>query len=551
MVMQIIRGPGHIMGLFESKKHYKVRTGSRSTSKVQEKELKRKARIIGHNPELVIPKCAGKCRRCPIAKVRKRITAISNFSDNGKKLRSLAKRGDKISRAYAATLSLLHSDTTPFMGLFKTPFGQIPYAMIGQTDQRKLIGIQHYDHREYRLMAYLELAEKKGIYIYSTKEGMICTGSKPSPPDGFVKYAVSQLELGLRERGGVKDVFVSKHLKSARVKDGTQSRIPYLGITWESANSIVAVDEVTLRDRTSHTLGKLASLIAGPNVRRDFTVEVIFRPECREGKKTCIFAGIDETQDELYDEYRDYKLNDHMLVKRQYENIWEGYSSSGEDIFLYDGRCFSGNLPAFFKHTNPSDLERSALEAVLKRVRTPKLFKKRPSLTLVLSEYWKDYGYWALLAASGDKKVAKKLHSEGAADAGEIGDLLRRAREVSAAKAVVAHLPKYEKASLPVPAFIADSTAKKYKGSGKEAAVKYLDEQNPENPQARSTMYAFLLNLDATAGRQWKFSDEQRDVGKFLEPFTKKLLGAEPEEYHEALSTLLRYTGSTEEINPL
>lgn len=539
------------MGLFKSNKHYKVRTGARSTSKVQEKDLVRKARLIGKNPELVLPICAGRCRICPLAKVRKRIMFISKYRDDVKKLRSLSRKGDKISRAYAGTLALVHTDTSPFMGLFKTPFGQIPFAVVGQTDQRKLIGIQHYDHKEYRLMAYLEIAEKKHIYIYSTRDGMICTGSKPSPPEGFVKGAVSELKIGLKERGGVKNVFTSRHLKSGRVKDDTQSRIPYLKITWKSAGALVAVDEVTLRNQTTHTLGRLAALIAGPDVRGDFDVEVMFRPECKEGSGKCLFSGLESTDESLYKEYRDYKLNDHMLVRRQYDNIMESYSSSGEDILLYDGYCFSGNLSAFFEQTGPSDLERPALEAVLKRVKSPKLFKKKPSLMLVLSEYWEDYGYWALVAVSGDKKVSRKLHSEGGGDAGEIGELLRQAREVSAARAVIEQLPRYGKGVLPPEALIADRTAKKYKGNGRDTAVKFLDEQNPENPQARSTMYAFLLNLEATAGRQWKFTDEQRDVGKFLEPFTRKILDSEPGEYHEALKTLLMYTGYTEKIEPI
>jgi len=538
------------MGLFESKKHFKIRTGSRSTSKVQEKELVKKARMIGKNPDMVIPKCLGECRRCPIKKLKKRIVGISKFRDDPKKLKSLAKRGDKIARAYAGTLTLPHSDSPPFMGLFKTPFGQIPFAVIGQTEQKKLIGIQHYDHKEYRLMAYLELAEKKGIYIYSMKEGMVCTGTRPSPPKEFVKSAVSDLGLGLRMKD-IDNVFVSKYLKASKVKKNTQTRIPYLRIGWKSAKAIVAVDEVSLRDKTTHIVGKLAALIAGPKVKSDFSVEVLFKPECHEEQKGCVFLGVEETDPSLYKEYLDYKLNDHMLVKKQYEKIFESYSSSGKDLLLYDGHCFSGNLKSFFAHTKPTELETIALEAVLGRVKKPKIYRKKPSLPIIISDYWKDYGFWALKAVCNDKKIAKKLHSDGNADAGEIGELLREARQLSEAELIIKQLPRYDSHSLPIQARIADQATKTYKGKGKEAAIKYLDEQNPENSQARSTIYAFLLNMETTSGREWKFSDEQRDVGIFLQPFAKELMEAEPGTYHEAMETLLRYTGSTKEISPL
>ncbi len=539
------------MGLFKSKQHYKIRTGARSTSKVQERELINKAKIIGKNPDLIIPKCEGKCARCPIKKIRKRIHAISKYRDDPKKLKSLSKRGDKISRAYAGTLTLPHTETPPFMGLFKTPFGQIPYAMIGQTDQRKLIGIQHYDHKEYRLMTYLELCEKKKIFIYSVKDGMVCTGTSPAPSDEFVKDAVRELGLNLKHSDKVPKTFVTKNLVASKVAKGMQTRIPFLKINWKSADTIVAVDEITLREKTTHSVGKLAALMAGPNVKSDFNVEVVFAPECREGTKNCIFRVVNETDPTLYKEYLDYKLNDHMLVKKQYENIFEGYTSSTNDLFMYDSYCFSENLDAFVRFSKPTELEELALRSVLKRVKTPKLYRKKPSLPIILSDYWKDYGFWALMAACNDKNISKKLHSDGNTDAGEIGDLLKEARESSKAMAIIRQLPEYNAKKLPIQARLADKIAKTHKAKGKEAAIKIIDEQNPENSQALSTMFAFLLCLKATAGREWKYSDAQRDVGKFLQPLAEELLIAGPGEYNNSLKKLLQYTGSTVEIAPI
>ena len=539
------------MGLFKSKQHYKIRTGARSTSKVQERELINKAKIIGKNPDLIIPKCEGNCARCPIKKIRKRIHAISKYRDDPKKLKALSKRGDKISRAYAGTLSLPHSETPPFMGLFKTPFGQIPYAMIGQTDQRKLIGIQHYDHKEYRLMTYLELCEKKKIFIYSVKDGMVCTGTTPAPSAEFVKDAVKDLDVTLKRNEKIPRTFVTKYLVASKVTKGMQTRIPYLKINWKSADAIVAMDEITLREKTTHSVGKLAALMAGPNIKSDFSVEVVFNPECREGTKRCVFREVNETDSSLYKEYMDYKLNDQMLVKKQYDNIMEGYSSSDRDLFMYDSYCFSENLDAFFRFSKPTELEELALRAVLKRVKTPKLYRKKPSLPIILSDYWKDYGFWGLKAACDDKKIAKKLHSDGNADAGEIGDLLKEARESSKAIAIIRQLPEYNLKTLPIQARLADNIAKTHKAKGKESAIKLIDEQNPENSQALSTMFAFLLCLKATAGREWKFSDAQRDVGKFLLPLAEELLIAGPGEYNDALKKLLQYTGSTVEIVPI
>ncbi len=167
-------------------KKYKIRTGARTAAKVQEKELITKAKKIKKNPALVIPKCEHE-GRCPLDKIRRQVNRVRMFADDDKRLKKLAGAGDQLSRAYAATLLIAQSEKAPYLAVFRTPFGEIAYALRGKVKKEKLIGVQHYDKPKWRFLSLVDLATKKGLHIYFTKSGLICKGREEPPPANFIK----------------------------------------------------------------------------------------------------------------------------------------------------------------------------------------------------------------------------------------------------------------------------------------------------------------------------------------------------------------------------
>ncbi len=534
-------------GFFDTNKKFRVRTGSISSSKVQERELRAKAKKLAKDPGLIIPKCRGKCFGCPFKTIEKKIRSIQKYSDNLKKLKSASKRGNKVARAYAGTLMLAHKEFTPFMKLFKTPSGQIPFAIVGQNDPRKLIGIQHFDNQEYRLMTFMDLAIKKKIYIFSVKDGMVCTGSVMAPPEGFIKDCVDRLKVKLRpSKKGY--IYLTKNLRPKLIKNSKQTRVPYMELVWTPAKTTFALDEVTLRGTKTHTMATLTGLVAGPNIKDGFSVKVKYLPQCAEKSDDCTLLDLHPDLQEHYGEYKDFKSIDHQLIKKSYEDILEAYSDSERNILLYDGYCFTSNIKGFLDHVGVKGSVRTALEAVLKRVKTPKIYKKKESPLNILHNHWKDYGYWALFAVCKDKKVAKELHTEDDVSTTSIVDHLEEAKKSVRSISILKEFPEFSSKDLPEPIIIADKTAKLFKSRGKNAAVNYLGGLSPKDNQSHGTIYAFLLALSSTSGREWKFQESQRDVGEFLKPFAKELLEAGPENYTEKLQTFSRYTGSTVEV---
>ena len=137
-------------------KRMRIRTGARTASKVQEKELISKAKKIRKNPDLILPACEHE-GRCHFDKIRRQIGRVQSVADDDKKLAKLAKSGDQLARAYAATLLLSHSEKAPYLAVFRTPFGEVAYAMRGKVKKEKLIGVQHYDKPKWKLLSVLDL----------------------------------------------------------------------------------------------------------------------------------------------------------------------------------------------------------------------------------------------------------------------------------------------------------------------------------------------------------------------------------------------------------
>ena len=198
-----------------SRKQYRIRTGARAASKVQEKDLVRKAKRVKRHPELILPTCEGTCGSCPFDKIGRKIKKIQQYADDKNQLKKFSAWGDPLARAYAATLTIALEGKAPYLAVFKTPFGNVTYAYRGKTKREKLVGVQYFDDPKWRLLAVLDIVKRKKLYIYSTTEEMICTGKEPAPPKKFIQETVGTLKTHLEKKG---KMHVCPHLDPIKVK---------------------------------------------------------------------------------------------------------------------------------------------------------------------------------------------------------------------------------------------------------------------------------------------------------------------------------------------
>jgi len=528
-----------------SSRRYRIRTGARTTSKVLEKELIKKARRLTKNPELALPKCIGNCKKCPFEKTRRQIDRVAAMSDDPKMLQKFSNRGDQIARAYAGTIGLAHAEKVPFLAVLRTPMGEVPYALRGKAKKEKLAGMQHYDDPKWRLLIVLEEVQKYKLHVYSTKEAMYCTGHSPEPPKEFVKEAIGGLRIRLRYGDRIHHC---DHLTPQGVKKKRAFSEPYMRIKWESANITIAACRRCLSSNKGHTLAQLTQRVAAVNALDDFTLEVISRPDCAGKCSECLIKQSPGVDEELFERYSKGEIADQEFITEHMSNVLQVYKNLSKKLYIGENKCYGTNIKRFIRALKPSDEEASALKAVLKAIPdTVVVDKMTPNR--VFMTYWKSHGKKALLAATGDKEVANAVYKEFDVNKNPPSQIIKEALFRVKHKNILRVLPSYDK--LPPVVEFADEIARIYMTKDEEEAVRAVDKYRGGDTNVKSVAFAILLVFDKAASKKWQYTKTETDSGEFLMGPVKELLNAEPEQYHDKLQALLSATGSTQVITPI
>jgi hypothetical protein len=334
----------------KGRRKYKIRTGARTASKVQEKDLIQKAKHLRKNPELVLPQCDQKCRFCPFDKIRRQLEVISAHSDDKKYLTKMAGKGDALARAYAATLLLAIKGEVPYLAVFRTPMAEITFAYRVNCKREKLVGIQYYDDPIWRMLSILDIVKKKGIYIYSLDNKMVCTGKDPDPPAEFIEQMIGSLKSkvkGIQIDGYT--YYTCPHLDGAKISKNKPAREPYLKINWLSADVSIGVCERCAKHSKENTYMKLVLRIAAKDVKNDFEIDVIAKPEVAKKCSVCNTLNEISIKEELLEKYLKGALPDIELISQHWQNFKDEMIQSGNKHFILDHICYGPNLTEFVK----------------------------------------------------------------------------------------------------------------------------------------------------------------------------------------------------------
>jgi len=513
------------------RKNMRVRVNARIASKVREKDLMEKARALMEDPELILPDCANECGACPFRKTRARLEKIARVKDDPAKLAKLATKGDRLARAYAGTIGLVHEEKAPYLASAKYPGGTVMFALRGRTDKEKLIGVQNFDSPKWRVMSVLSLVKKKGLHFYSFEDQFVCTGRESRPPIEYMEHSAG--EAGAKRRDG--NTFSCPH-----GSDNTE-RLEF-GWTNSDAKAVLCVSCAV---KNKNSLKKLAEGMAVPGILNEFNISV-HRPltiVSGDGKYRDVFdAPIDE---DLLTRYASGEIGDRELVDSHIANVRRDLMRRDHKLFIRGDKSYGDDLEEFVKSITDDENEAQALEGMLSKVGHPVVVETMDSVNDILSSYWADHGMDALKAVV-PSSIAKKHFQDGGSDEKSPMKILRKAMREAEHDRVSSGIPKY--ASLSASAKFVDEVVRAYKTRGDSGAVRIVEADTSSDHKMRSIAHAFYTALDITT-KSWKYTQEEIEFGKHLSRFAKKLLESEgADEHHEAFATFLRESGSTEEL---
>jgi hypothetical protein len=485
--------------------------GIKKTPKNMEKEMLANSQRLADDPSLVIPRLLEDVRKSPFAYLEKQLSKVQDHRDDAERLIKLAGKGDQFVRAYAAAISLAASGKLPYLTTANLPVGPVSFAMRGTVDREKLIGLQHFDDPDLRLLAYWDMAREDRLHIYSTEKRLFASVSGPKAPEEYVREMMDNLPY--RTVGG----------------DCGHDR-PAVRIKWLSANKEVRVCAECASD--VNTAQHLMARVAAPDPYDDIKVIVEHRyrgvrPECQ---------GEFPTPPALVKRYLEGELDDAGLISEHIKAKGEWMRSRGQ-IYILGQECYGKDGQAFLDALKGSDPEKAALRAVL-ALNVP-IVSDQNQAGKVISELWDAHARLMLSAVSDQPTADSVLSMKDLTPGQMLAEACRMVREREALQC----FPGYSQLG-PI-GQLADGLARSYRTGG-AATMLRLVERTEKDHLRRAICYAFLEAVGESQSRKWQFSKEERESGEHLAPHAREMTRAGGEDYHLAFLKLLQESGSGE-----
>ncbi len=509
----------------------KLRVKARIASKVMEKDLLAKAKMLMDDPELIIPECSEDCGSCPFKKTQARIERIQKYKDDQGKLAKFSRRGDKLARAYAATIGLVHEEKTPYLATATYSGGTITYALRGKTHKEKLMGVQNFDSPKWRVLSVLDLVNKKGLHFYSYGDNFICTGKVARPPQEYVRLAAESVGAGKLQD----DTYSCPH---------NPSTIDHLEFDWVTADrKILLCDQCV--GKTKNTLSKIAEGMAVPKVLNEFEISIVRPLNVVNGKDGCEDLLNRPVAKDLLEKYSSGEIDNRALIEKHMETVLESVTDLKRKVYVKGDKCFGDDAESFVKELTQDNVESKAVLGLLSGIDHPIVVEPGNSVNKLLSEYWATHGMDALKAVVSEE-IAERYYKDDDESKKSPLKVIRTALRDAEHAAISAQIPKYS--CLSQYGEFADDVVREYKTRGPTGATSVLDSNKSNDHRIRSMTHAFYLALGVT-NKAWRFTDEEKEYGKHLQTYAKKLLESDdPDEHHDAFTTFLREAGCTDEI---
>lgn len=513
------------------KKNMRMRVNARIASKIREKDLLEKANALKEDYELIMPECALECGTCPFKKTRARLERISKYKDDRAKLEKFAKHGDRLGRAYAATIGLAHEEKAPYLASAKYPGGTVMFALRGRTDKEKLIGVQNYDSPKWRVLSVLGLVKKKGLHFYSYGDSFVCTGRQSKPPEEYIEQAAES--VGATRKDG--DRYSCPHASD------DSERLEFSFVNTDK--SVVICPQCGAKNR--NTLKKLAEGMAVPNILDEIEISVERPLEIASGSKDMkglLGMPLDRA---LLDKYSSGEIGDRELVDRHFEAVHRQLEDRSDRFYIRGDRSFGDDVEAFVDSMTEDDVEAKALKAMLTDIPHPVVADPKDTVNSVMSKYWSEHGLSALKGVVPDD-IAEAYNKDDDDTAQSPLKVIRQAVRKAEHTEVTSRMPSYK--GLTPYSKLVDEVARAYKTKGTSGANAILDADTSNDHRTRSIAHAFYLSLGIST-KSWKYTNEEQEFGKHLSKFAKALLESDDTEaHHKAFVAFMREAGSTEEL---
>lgn len=497
-----------------------IRSG---TGKMTERILENAGYLRDH-PEDAVPQCQGSCSLwCTFRRARRRVSKMHKHRDDPDKLKKMGQRFHQIGRAYSAALRIddAGKEGLEYFQNVNTPKGKVPIAPWAEAPAPCHVGMQHHHDPMLRMMIALPFVGE-GEAIFATETGLVCAHDG-RPPDEALDAIAEQFNL--REESP--DVY--------RAPGSEDPDRPHLELTWTEPGIQMHLSPPSTGDNAISVLqGRMLtrSLLELIDVR-------VHLPPLEDPQGTTEAARVIELPEPVLLSYAGGEMSDLDLVNEAEKARAARLQAGADPMVVFEDRIHRPPFEDLIDRLDPEPPMDEILDVVLDRLDRSIVLTKGTAVEL-LHTLWREHGEAALVEVLGE--AGRELY-EPDASPNDLEKLAGQAAEHRSKQRVARELPGYDE--LPTPVDLVDTVARAYLSGGKQAATRHLTSAPPRTHQAIALALVRALDLPSPS---WTIEPRERDMAEHLEPYVEEVLEARGDDYHDALQTVLKATGSTTEI---
>ncbi len=242
-------------------------------------------------------------------------------------------------------LVALGEDFDTVMTFSLEPFGRASFVRRGDGDASKMAALQNHDHPALRLLLWEDLS-RSGVWFFSTKEGVICTGQRSEPPEGWLEGVLGHKTIPFTQTDG--GVWIYK------TRGGKNSPL----LTLEVSGQTIEVNTEQLGKLDKPLIHLMARRMLPPRVGSICTVNATWKPTGW-GEKDLPKEAL-EAIEEVCDAWLDLRLGEEDLGARIKAAVLDNIDRG----FLV-GERWVGDKDEFLTLLQGNELEIELLGAVL------------------------------------------------------------------------------------------------------------------------------------------------------------------------------------------
>ena len=300
-------GPSKVQFPGQKKQRMRAR-GTKRASEGVRKRLEKNLAALLEDPHARMPTVAytiKRARKDPVQRSLKECAKVIAKKNDRKWLgkRMMRRRGDGVARALAGSLHAAHDDERSMVAVFDHPiFGSSSFVRRGVGKPTQMVAFQNFINPKQRLLTWEEHA-RNGWWFFSIDDGIVCTGTEPEPPEGWIEGGLSDAPMKFSNEDGT-------YCSPNAVSDQSE------GVRLIVGDATVVLDEEDLAGvGEEESVARSIALRMLPPRLADFAeVNWDWRPEGWPEDKE-LPTDTQEKVDEVVDAWLNLSLTDSNLIK--------------------------------------------------------------------------------------------------------------------------------------------------------------------------------------------------------------------------------------------